>query len=57
MIGGCTFSEIAQLRKDFEGDLVILTTDIINGNSLVRSFVPDCTELATADANKTRVLL
>lgn len=58
MIGGCTLAEIAQLRRDVEGsNLVIMTTDIINGNNFVRFFVPDCTQLASADASKTRQLL
>ena len=56
MLGGCTFAEMTALRAEaqkIETKIVILTTAIINGNSFVRSFIPDAVELATLDAQRT----
>jgi len=43
-LGGCTFTEISSLRflsqqEDIQRDFIVLTTDIINGNSLVDSLI------------------
>jgi len=43
-LGGCTFTEISSLRflsqqEDIQRDFIILTTDIINGNTLVDSLI------------------
>lgn len=56
MLGGCTLAEMAAMRADAEKHdqrLVILTTAIVNGNTLMRSFVPDAADLASQDALRT----
>jgi hypothetical protein len=56
MLGGCTLAELTAARAVSEHvglQPVFLTTDIITGDRLVRSFMPDPARLASADAKAT----
>lgn len=56
MLGGCTYAEISCLRTaaaQQDMKLVILTTDILTGERLIKTFMPPSVELASADAATT----
>lgn len=60
MLGGCTYAELTLLRavaaqQDLK--LVVLTTDILTGERLIRSFMPPAVQLASADAAATSAAL
>lgn len=60
MLGGCTYAELTSLRavaaqQDLK--LVVLTTDILTGERLIRSFMPPAVQLASADAAATAAAL
>jgi vacuolar protein sorting-associated protein 33A len=50
-IGGVTFAEVAALRflasrPDSEFDFVVATTKLINGNTLIESFIDESVRLS-----------
>jgi hypothetical protein len=57
MLGGCTYAEMTCIKNVFmkkhNVKPIILTTDILNGDRFVDSFIPACTKLAMADAQAT----
>lgn len=60
MVGGVTYAEMTALRaaaSQQELKLVVLTTDVITGDRVIQSFMPDSTKLATADAAATAAAL
>jgi hypothetical protein len=60
MVGGVTYAEMTALRaaaSQQELKVVVLTTDVITGDRVIQSFMPDSTKLATADAVETAAAL